>query len=117
MQKGTLSSLFTLVSDAIFKIKIMEQVQTLKNLLQDLRKLRKKLPMVCVLLGLLIAAVVSCWSFLMVMGVFELHALLITWLHALMIMFTVNIIAILFFVLLLSILLNKMKLSKGVKSV
>jgi hypothetical protein len=115
MQKGNLSNLITLISDVVFKIKLMGQVEKLKNLLQDMRKLKKKLPLIGLLLGFLIAGMVSAWGLIIIIGVFELHDLSLSWLHALVSMFFVNLVMMGLVIALLSLSLKKSNLNHEVK--
>ena len=90
MQKANLGKFILFLVDTIVKLNFVAQIEALRNLLQDLPRLKKKVPLIGLFLGLLVGGLVITWGLLMIISVFALHELWLSWLHAMISMFFIN---------------------------
>jgi hypothetical protein len=85
------AGLMTAFAEVFLKLKFVSNLKELRNLLQkDGEEIKKKLPLLGLLVVLLMSGVIISWSAFFVIAVFSLHLLLTSWLQALWIMLVFN---------------------------
>lgn len=112
MQTGTIGKFITILTDAVFKIKLITQFESVTNLLHGVQVLGKKLPLMSLLVSLFITGLVIGWGLFIAIGIFILHSFSFSWLSALSIMFVINLLALSLIALFLSMNVKKMRRKK-----